>query len=167
MTLKNHIIVGVVGTALFYPTFGPWHSIVFFLSSVLIDVDHYWDYLWKSKFADWSPARMFRYYDEATKERYNKNNLGFSLFHTLEVFLILYFTAQYFDYDLLITVLGGMSFHMIFDVLHMARQDLVFVRAYSIVEYFLRKNYMKRHGRDSHAFWMHMFKLSAKVPKEK
>ncbi|MEN9649143.1 MAG: hypothetical protein RL094_110 [Candidatus Parcubacteria bacterium] len=166
MMLKSHIVAGVVGTALFYPLLGPWKSSVFFTASVLIDADHYLDYLWKTKFADWSPKQMFRYYDKVIDNRFDKRKLGFSILHTVELYVVIYLLAVYVHYDFFLTILGGMAYHMIFDVVSMAWQRLHFVRPFSIVEYLIRKKRMQKMGLDPDEFYRDMYLLSVGKPIE-
>lgn len=160
MKLKSHIVAGVIGTAIFYPWLGPWRSLVFFISSVLIDADHYWDYLWKTKFENWSPKQMFKYYDHVSANRFDKRKLGFSLLHTAELYIVIYLLAVYVHYDFFITILGGMSFHFIFDVISLSWEGLHFIRPYSIVEYWIRKRRMQRMGLDPDEFYRDMYELS-------
>ncbi len=160
MVLKHHIIAGIIGTALFYPLLGPWKSVVFFFASILIDADHYLDYLWKNKFTDWSPRRMFAYYDQVTKHRFDKRKLAFSMLHTVELYIFIYLLAVFVNYDFFLTVLGGMAYHTIFDVVSLTSEKLHFVRAYSIIEYVIRKHHMKKKGLHPEEFFKDMLKFS-------
>lgn len=160
MLLKSHIIAGAIGTAVFYPWLGPWKALVFFIASVLIDADHYLDYLWKTKFTDWSPRQMFKYYDKVIEHRFDKRKLGFSLLHTAELYIVLYLLAVFVHYDFFITILGGMAYHMIFDVISMAWEQLHFIRPFSIIEYVIRKRRMQKMGFDPDEFFRDMYILS-------
>lgn len=167
MTLKSHIIAGVIGTAALYPILGGWKSAIFFLSSFLIDADHYLEYLYRvkkttGKFPDWRPKSMFKYYDEVTKNRFDKRNLGFSLLHTAEAFAVIYLMAVFINYDFFITILGGMAYHYIFDVISLSWEHLHFIRSYSLVEHFIRIKKMKNSGFDPDEFYkdMHAYAFS-------
>lgn len=170
MKLREHIIIGLVGSAVLYFNFDwqLWRVVLFFISSVLIDADHYWDYLWRSRFADWSPTRMFRYYDileiEWEKNK-NPNFLGFSLLHTAEVFLAVYFLAIFWNYRFFITIFWGMLFHFLTDAAHLAYGKVLFIRAYSVIEYWIRKINMKKAGLDPDGFYAKTFELSKDNPK--
>lgn len=170
MVLKNHIIVGAIGAVAVFPLIGPLRAIVFFLSSVLIDSDHYIDYLWRTrkqnKFpAGLSPKAMFKYYDQFYAHQFDKRQLGFSLFHTVEIFIVVYLLSIFVHYGFLdqvffLTVLAGMAYHMIFDVISLAWIKLHFIRAYSIVEYFIRFKKMLRRGVNPNDYSKEMFSLS-------
>lgn len=160
MRLKSHIIAGVIGTAILYPIFGPWRSAVFFISSVMIDADHYLDYLWKTKFEDWRPSQMFKYYDHVIANKFDKRKLGFSILHTIEAYIVIYFLAIVVNHDFFITVLGGMAYHMIFDALSFAKDRLHFIRAYSIMEYHIRKKRMQKKGLNPDEFFQDMYTRS-------
>lgn len=170
MVLKNHIIVGAIGAAVFFPFLGLFRSIIFFLSSVLIDSDHYIDYLWRTrkenKFpAGLSPKAMFKYYDQFYAHQFDKRQLGFSMFHTAEVFIIVYLLSRFVSYgflnhDFFTAVLAGMAYHMIFDVISLAWINLHFIRAYSIVEYFIRFKKMLSRGVNPNDYSKEMFALS-------
>ena len=162
MKLQSHILAGAVGTAVLYPILGPGKSLLFFTASVLIDTDHYIEYLWRIKFKDRSPKRMFRYFDNVTIHKKDKDNLGFSLFHTIEIFLVVYFIGIHFFPSLFVPIFLGMLYHMVFDILWLTYHKVPTVRAFSIIEYFIRKNFMIRKGNDPKFFYEKMFKLLEK-----
>lgn len=143
-----------------YPHWGLWRVLLFWGAEVLIDADHYWDYLWRSKFQDWSGWRMFRYYDRITEHLYDKNFLGFSLLHTAEVFTLVYLLASYWNYTFFMTIFWGMVFHLVLDMIWMAHYKKFFGRAYSIIEYWFRKRSILRRGLNPDGFYKKMFKLS-------
>lgn len=160
MKLQSHIIAGLAGTAIFYPMLGPEKSLLFFTASVLIDADHYLDYLIVSRGKDWNPKRMFRYYDCVTENNPAKNHLGFSLLHTAEIFLVVYLLSKYLNFDLFMPILLGMAYHMIFDIAWLTYHKIPTVRAYSIVEYFIRKKIMIKEKLNPEKFDQEMFELS-------
>ena len=162
MKLQSHILAGAVGTTILYPILGPEKSLLFFTASVLIDTDHYIEYLWRTKFKDWSPKRMFRYFDHVTLHNKDKDNLGFSLFHTIEIFLAVYLIGVHLSPFLFVPIFLGMIYHMIFDIVWLSYHGVPTVRAFSIVEYFIRKNFMIRKGNDPKLFYKKMFELSEK-----
>jgi hypothetical protein len=171
MRLREHLIIGGAGAVFlyFYPVthlmsngvnWGFWRVLLFFAATVLIDADHYWDYLWRSKFADWSGWRMFRYYD-LIEERGNKKNFyAFSLLHTAEILGGVYLLAYYWSSAVFMPVFWGMVFHLFLDTIYFARRRHLFIRAYSIIEYWVRKPRLIRQGIDSDAFCREMFEKS-------
>ncbi len=160
MKFREHLIIGGVAVIILYPYWGPWRALLFYGAEVLIDTDHYWDYLWRSKFQDWSGRRMFRYYDKIYEYMRDKNFFAISILHTAEVFLGVYLLARYWNYTFFITVFLGMVFHLILDMIWQLKLKCFFVRAYSIIEYLIRKRSMLRHSLNPDGFFKKMFELS-------
>lgn len=160
MKLQSHVIAGALGAAVAYPFIGSEKTTLFFVASFMIDADHYLEYLWRTKGADWSPKRMFRYYDRVTEHSKDKENLGFSLLHTVEMFLLIYLLGI-FIHPIFVPILWGMAYHMVFDIVWLTYHKAPFVRAYSIVEYFIRKQKMIKEGNDPKNFYKKVFELSA------
>ena len=161
MRLKNHVIAGIAGSIVFYPFFGGVKTAIFFISSFMIDADHYLDYLWKTRFKDWSPARMFRYCYAGGKESLKDENvLAFALLHTAEAFIVLYILARFVSDDYFIPIIAGMAYHIIFDVLWATYHGVPTIRPFSITEYLIRKRIMKKKGLDPDGFYKKMFELS-------
>lgn len=161
MKLQSHIIAGAVGATVFYPLLGLSRSFLFLTASVLIDSDHYLEYLWRTGAKDWSPKRMFRYYDQITTRNHEKTKVGFSLFHTVEIFALVYFLGKYVSFDFFMPILFGMAYHMVFDVVWLTYHKVPTTRAYSIVEYFIRRHDLRKKGIDPDEFYRKMFELSA------
>jgi len=168
MTLKSHVIAAVVGGAVAYPFIGFGYSLLFAASSILIDADHYLDFLWRNDFTDWSPKRMFRYYDLMTKKEgdYLGKTLPFALLHTVEMFLVVYALALYVNYPFFMVIIAGMAYHIIFDIVWLTSREIPFIRPYSITEYFIRKKIMKKDGIDPEAFPQHLLKLTSENARE-
>jgi membrane-bound metal-dependent hydrolase YbcI (DUF457 family) len=162
MRLREHVIIGGAAVVVLFPFWGFWQSLLFWVSAVLIDADHYLDYLWKTGGKDWSPARMFRYYDHVIRHKNDPHNLGFSLLHTIEMFLLVYLLALTISYTFFMTILAGMLFHIILDMLWLSYHRLFFVRSYSLVEHFIRTKKMIKKGLNPQHFYDRMFDLSSK-----
>ncbi len=160
MRLREHLIIGGAAAVFVYFYLGPWRAFLFWGAAVLIDADHYWDYLWRSKFKDWSGWRMFRYYDLIEKCENDKNFYAISLLHTAEILAAVFLLAEYWHYAFFITVFWGMIFHMLLDVLWLASKKALFVRAYSVIEYRLRKKSMIKRGLDPDGFHKEIFEKS-------
>lgn len=163
MRLTSHLIIGGVAAAAIAPFWGIPNSLLFWFSAVMIDTDHYLDFLYRTKGKDWRPARMFRYYDEMTKHQKEEPNfLAFSLFHTIEIFLLIYLCALYINFNFFMVVLSGMFFHMILDMSKLKYEGVFFIRAYSIIEYKIRKSRLIQNGLNPSVFYAKIFKLSEK-----
>jgi hypothetical protein len=144
---REHVwIGGAVATAL-APTLGA-EVVAFWAATVLIDVDHYLDFLYYNRCRDLSIPRMFLFHRIVFQKTRRRDFLGLILFHTAEFFLGVYLLATWVDSSLLMAVLLGCVFHLALDVFYLAYHRIVFQRAYSIVEYLLRRAAMSRRGED-------------------
>ena len=121
MLPKWHALLGFVFALLliYFFDFSLPAAIIIFLSSVLIDVDHYFYYVWKKR--DLSLTRAYRWFIEESRKmkKINKNKrkqLHIIIFHGIEFWifiLILSFLNKLFFYILL-----GISFHFLLDFVH-------------------------------------------------
>ncbi|MDA8106298.1 MAG: hypothetical protein M0Z71_13080 [Nitrospiraceae bacterium] len=133
MKLSSHIAQGIcLGPVAYYLT-DLRTALVFSASVVLIDIDHYFHYIYRKK--NLSISGMFAFYDEVWERR--ESVFGISVFHTVEVILLLVAAGQW--YPMLRVVVAGFLVHMLFDFLHLLWYKAPFVRALSITEYFIRK----------------------------
>ena len=164
MKLREHLIIGGVAVAFLAPQWGLWRALLFWGAEVLIDADHYWDYLWRNKFSDWSGWRMFRYYDWLRKSYNDKRFFALSLLHAAEFFLAVYALARFWNYNFFITVFWGMLFHLFLDTLTFVYEGKPFLRAYSLVEYWIRKKGLIRRGINPDAFYREIFEKSKTAP---
>ncbi len=158
------MIIGGVAAIFIYLHWGLWRALLFWGAAVLIDADHYWDYLWCSKFADWSGWRMFRYYDWLRKSYNDKRFLALSPLHTVEFFLVVYALASFWNYNFFITIFWGMLFHLFLDIITFVYEGKPFLRAYSLVEYWIRKRWLIRQGVNPDAFYREIFEKSKMAP---
>lgn len=136
MSPKVHVVQGLLSGAVLYPIIGE-NAIVFGLAAILIDVDHVFEYVVDTR--DFSLKGCSAYYIVLLKN-VDKGFLGLSVFHTVEMYLILLLFTNWFP--VLFYVLMGFLFHHFFDMLSLVRQGIPFARAFSVVEYFVRR---KRH----------------------
>jgi hypothetical protein len=123
MYVKEHIILGILFSIilfLIFPQIGLVGFSLIFLSTVLIDVDHYLYYVKKKK--DFSLRNAYKWFMKnhanclkLPKEQRGKNYAGFFVLHGIEiliVLLLLTFVSNYFFF-----VFIGFSFHLLFDIL--------------------------------------------------
>ena len=128
--LKTHAIQGAVGTAALYPVIGE-HAISFGLATVLIDVDHVFEYVRDTKSFD---VRGLFTYCNLVEENLDKNFLVLSAFHTIEFFVLMLCLSALSP--MLIYVIAGMALHMVTDLYHISvTLRRPFARAFSLVEY--------------------------------
>ena len=133
-----HIAQGIGSTAVLYPFIGE-NAVVFGLSVILIDIDHIIQYVDDTK--NLNPKGFFVYFnvlDNYVKNRnIEKDYLCINLFHTIECYLLLLLLAG--SFPVLYYVLFGFLFHHLFDQIYMIKNKILYCRAFSILEYFIRK----------------------------
>ena len=132
-----HILFSaLVSAGLFFLGKGPWFITLFFLSSVLIDIDHYFYYIFKKKNLNLIKAYKF----------FKKPKEGIYLFHTLEFLLIfavltLLFTFIWnFSFSFIFwPVFFGLLFHDLIDIIYGSFQKNKKYKRYWFYINYLRK----------------------------
>lgn len=145
MSPTAHVVYGGAAAAVIYPAAGVY-SLVFWAASFLIDIDHYIDYVYHNGFTDWSFKKMFDYNNALDAFWFNPAFLNLEIFHTVEVMLPLYLLTAWTGSALLMAVFFGFVFHIALDMVYLYRNDIFFMRAYSITEYFMRMRAIKEKG---------------------
>ena len=145
MKARYHVLSGGIAASLLIPVLGV-NSAFFFASSVLIDGDHYVDYLYRNRFKDFSVRRMFTFHERLFSRGKEKDFLGLNILHTVEALVFIYAVSAFTDWLWLKAVLWGMLFHVIVDLIYLYRQGRLFRRSVSIIEYIIRWRLMKRRG---------------------
>ena len=145
MTLKEHASYGAVVSAALYPVLGEKVA-YFYFSSVLIDADHYLDFLFYTRFRDWSVVKMFRFHNQLAAWRHRKDLLALEAFHTAEFLLAFLAVGLYYKSQALLLMFSGLMFHMLLDLIRLTQWNCVSLRALSFVEYAVRKRRMLRAG---------------------
>lgn len=145
MQVKEHILYGGAVSVTLYPFFG-LKTLFFFIGSVLIDIDHYIDYLYYGRFKNWSIKTMFKFHGMLALWRHNPNIYALEAFHTAEFLLLFLGVAYYFSSAELFLFFAGMIFHLILDFIRLKQWGRVKARAFSFIEYWIRTGRMKRSG---------------------
>jgi hypothetical protein len=128
---KYHILYGAIFSLVLIPLFGIWNSLIVFLASFLIDMDHYTRYVYEKK--DFSIIRSIKYYyNKSIKRRHE-----IYLLHTVECWILLLLLGYY--NPIFIFILLGFLFHMACDFIDMINKKYYEVRVYSIVIWMLLK----------------------------
>ncbi len=128
--LKTHALQGAVASAALYPVIGG-HAISFGLATVLIDVDHVFEYVRDTKSCD---LRGLFTYCNLIEDNLDKNFLVLSAFHTIEFFSVMVGLSVLFPE--LVYVVAAMVLHMITDLYHISiKLRRPFARAFSLAEY--------------------------------
>jgi len=124
MLPKSHIILGAIFSLILvhFFNFSLIAGGIIFLSSVLIDVDHYLYYVYKKK--DWSLRRAYGFFIENERKllscpRQKRNKIAVPLcpFHGIEFVLILLFLGI-FLWKYLFFVTFGFFFHLFIDIIY-------------------------------------------------
>ena len=124
MLVKKHIILGFIFSAILFFVFGNVGFIgagIIFLSSFLIDVDHYIYYLFTKK--DFNFFNGIKYFKTCRKkasrmssEKKRKYYSGWCFLHGVEILIILvilgFFVSRYFFF-----VFIGFVFHLFLDLI--------------------------------------------------
>jgi len=140
---KEHIVLGALFSAIvsmLFPNINLFYLALIFLSSFLIDFDHYMIYVIKTK--NFSLNKAFDYHITEGKMALKEKAKGirkkghFHVFHTLE-FLILVYILSFLWYPF-IFILIGMIFHSLLDIIYLITHDFLYRR-----EFFLTRWLMK------------------------
>ncbi len=150
MRARDHALIGALTATALIPVLGE-NSVVFWTASVLIDGDHYVEYVYRNGFKDFSAKGMFRFNKSLSavlsKENIKGGFLTICLLHTVEALGFLYIASELTGWPWLQSVFWGMLFHISTDLVHkLVRGGRIFGRALSIMEYVIRSNSMKRRG---------------------
>ncbi len=136
MLPKWHILFGAIFSALFYLIFkiSIFNSILIFLSSVFIDIDHYAWYVNKKKDFSLKNAYIFL-------KLFKKPKPIMMLFHTIEFLLIVFLLSFFWKGFLFILI--GMLFHSLLDIIEMSYENELHFREFFLLSYLLsdKSNY--------------------------
>lgn len=125
MFVKHHIFFGAIFSSLllyFFPQITLFGAIIIFLSSILIDVDHYLYYVFVKK--SWNLFKAHRWFCERhaylmklSREERNKHRGVFMFLHGIEILILLavlgYWIHKFFYY-----ILVGFVFHLFLDYIY-------------------------------------------------
>jgi hypothetical protein len=120
MLVKNHIKINLFLGLILLFFIKPAYVLIIFLSSVLIDFDHYLYYIFKKKrFSlksayNWYLIERKRFHNLSIEEK-KKHRYFIFMFHGLEVLLILFLLSNY--YPLLFLVFMGFTIHIVEDLI--------------------------------------------------
>jgi hypothetical protein len=130
MVPKYHIILGFLFSSILFlicPSITFLSAGIIFLSSFLIDIDHYIYFAFKKR--DLSPRRAVKWFFKKKKvflkipkEKRNSYYSGFYFLHGLESILILFFLGLFIS-DIFLFIFIGFLFHLILDFIEEATSD--------------------------------------------
>jgi hypothetical protein len=145
MKARYHALSGGIAAAALVPVLGPY-SAVFLAASVLVDGDHYLDYLYRNGFKDFSIRGMFTFHEKLFEKGRGKDFLGLNIGHTAEWLLLVYVAVAVTGWLWLHAAFWGMLFHLAVDLIYLAYLKRLNCRALSVIEYLVRWRRMKRRG---------------------
>jgi hypothetical protein len=152
MKPREHIILGSAASIGLYYLGGAeaiQNVIYFWLASILIDIDHYLDYIYNNRFTDYSFKRMMAYHGLLYKRRFDPAFINLSIFHTVESMGALLIIALYTGSTALLYIWWGFIFHIIFDTIKLLYDGKPSIRSNTIIGYFLRIKRLKLQGLDT------------------
>ncbi len=135
MTLTQHVAVTGVAAAALSPFLTGVELILFAAGSILIDVDHYFLYIQRTRRLD--IRGMFRYFADLQPIQKTIPYVGLCLFHTIDFFLIVGIAA--FFQPFLFPLLGGFLFHFAVDLIDLHRKGVLFIRPFFLLEHAIRR----------------------------
>ena len=144
MLPRWHIFLGMVFTFLIWilmPETNIYYLSLVFLSSFMIDFDHYMCSVMKT--GTFSLKRAFVYHKKEAIKQERERNKGirrrgdFHLFHTLEFHALLFLIGIYFTPFLYIFI--GMTFHSILDIFYLIYHGYLYRREFLFVNWIRKK----------------------------
>ena len=135
MTLGRHLAFTGAASVVLLPFQNGAEILLFAAAGILIDADHYLVYVMRRR--NMSIRGMFRYFDEFKTVEKSVPYFGLCLFHTVDVLFLVGILAWFFP--LLRPVVAGMLFHQLLDIIDLTRKGIPFIRAFSLVEHFIRR----------------------------
>ncbi len=145
MLPKTHIIFGALFSALLYLSKINTNILFLlgiFLSSFLIDFDHYLYYVVKTK--DFSVFRAIKKMrkiskniSKTKKDNSKKYSYGVYIFHGIEALLAVFIISKF--YPLFFSVLIGMSFHLLLDYIEKLSHPMYPSKFSVILDFYMAK----------------------------
>ena len=133
---KYHIIFSVIiSIFLYFLNLDLLFVLLFFFSSILIDVDHYFLYIIKKK--SFNPIKAYKYFKNklnGKNKKYQKPRIQLFIFHTIEFFILLLILSFFFNF--LWPILFGCLFHESVDLIYaLFKKHRKYKKANSIILY--------------------------------
>ena len=146
MKVSYHVIIASAAALALVPVLGA-RSSLFAVSSVLIDVDHYLDYVYRNGFRDFSLRRAVEFNRVLNEKASGGPFVVLHIFHTVEFMGVLAAIAIIFKNPWFWAILWGVLLHIGLDLIYVYYRRVLFRRALSVIEYFIRYRMIKRRGK--------------------
>lgn len=131
------------------PLLGTQGGLIFWISTMVVDIDHYVEFIFLTRFRKLGFKPMFRFFEELFQRRDRKEFLVLEIFHTFEFLGLLALLAWGWGGPVLY-VFYGVLFHMVVDFFHLLRYGALGKRSPSLIEYHLRKRKFFSEGKNPH-----------------
>ncbi len=151
MKPRDHVILGSAASVGLYFLTGrelTFNVLYFWVASILIDLDHYLDYIYNNRFTNFSFKRMLAYHTLLFSRRFDPAFLNLSIFHTVEFMAALGALALYTGSTTLIFIWWGFFFHIICDTIYLIKGGIASIRSNTIIGYFFRIKKLRLQGLD-------------------
>ncbi len=147
--VRDHMLLGAAA-ALLLSRFAPVRDcVLFWLATVFVDVDHYFNLLFWSRFRCFSVPKLIRFYGFIVENRRKYPAfLAIESFHTAEFLGLLALSAYGLNVQFLKPVLWGVAFHIVVDFFHLTRLGALKARRNSFIEFFLLRSALLKRGLD-------------------
>ncbi len=142
MMPSDHMLFGFFASliiVILFPGIGVYGFLLIFLSSVLIDFDHYLAYVYLTR--DFSLSNAVDFCLKMGEKQMKSKKTAtepLMIFHTAELWLLLLmlsFISLFFLYLLI-----GIMIHVALDIYSMKQNNLLHVRPFSFIRHYLRKS---------------------------
>ena len=156
MKPRDHLILGSAATVglWFFSGVDTLHLLIWFwLSSILIDIDHYLDYIYNNRFTDFSFKNMLAYHSLLYRRRFDPAFLNLSIFHTVESMALLGALAFFTGSGTLLYIWLGFFFHIICDTFMLIYDGKPSIRSNTVIGYFFKIRKLKLQGLDTKAIY--------------
>jgi hypothetical protein len=140
MLPKWHILFGAIFSLILLLLFSitPFQTILIFLSSVLIDFDHYMFGGVRNKTLNLKNIYFWH------KSLSKKHKPMMHILHSIEFILFIAILGCYFNFFLFILI--GIVFHSILDIIDLKNKNALNCREFSLIRFLiLRKKYSKKY----------------------
>lgn len=135
MKTSVHLIVSLIIAAVLYPFFS-WASVFILVGGVLIDIDHYFWYVYKEK--KFGLRECYKYFTSEAEKKQWKYVLGILLvFHTIEFLAFAVILSFYSKIVFAFTV--GLLSHYILDALFLLTVSKRVIANHSIISWAVKK----------------------------
>ena len=139
MKTPVHLLISLIIAVAFYPLHS-WKVVFIIVGGVLIDIDHYFWYVYKYK--ELSIIKSYKFYIKNINENNFSNVFGILLaFHTIE-FLLLMLALSFYNQFVLIFTIGLLS-HYVLDLIYLCFIPKRLIVNHSII-YWVFKNKIQK-----------------------